>query len=172
MEDSINTPKDKKYSLFLMILPDLNIDPGYIDQEYYEMLFKLFQSLDLNSDQRMVILSTERFFGYEKRSFPLSGGVSGFAKTLGHEFEIDVKHIYSDDLLEIHQELENWDDNVEISYSDSQRFSLVLSPIDETVSKPSKLSFGKKDILLVTGGGRGITFKCLEALCLISKPKV
>ncbi|MCG3216154.1 MAG: SDR family NAD(P)-dependent oxidoreductase, partial [Candidatus Heimdallarchaeota archaeon] len=50
--------------------------------------------------------------------------------------------------------------------------TLVLSPIQEQVSDVSELNIENGDVLLVTGGGRGITFKCLEAICKQSKPKV
>lgn len=164
--------KSNKFDNFILILPDKKTTPGFIDQEYYEKLFSLFQHLDLNSEQKITAISPEKFFGYEEGSYPLSGGISGFIKTLGHEFEIQVKHLYSEKPSEIMKELEFWDTNIEISYSNSIRYTLVPTSIEETISDVSELDIGEKDVLLVTGGGRGITFKCIEAVCEIAKPKV
>ncbi len=171
-EISFDKTGKKEYDNFILVLPDLNNDPGYVDQSYYERLFKLFQSLNLNSSQRIFVISTEKFFGFERDSYPLSGGVSGFIKTLGHEFEIKVKHVYSDKINEVLEELEYWDENIEISFKNSLRYTLSLSSVYDMIPSVSEIKLDKDDILLVTGGGRGITFKCLEAVCSISKPKV
>ncbi|MHA2358547.1 MAG: SDR family NAD(P)-dependent oxidoreductase, partial [Candidatus Heimdallarchaeaceae archaeon] len=172
LEDSIESIKIDNFDNFIIVLPDKKTSPGYIDQEYYEKLFATFQEIDLDSECRIAVISSENFFGYETDSYPLSGGVSGFFKTLGFEFEMKVKHIYSDKLKEILPELEYWDGNVEIAYSKSIRYTLVHTSMEELVSDVSELDIDDNDVLLVTGGGRGITFKCIEAVCSLSKPKV
>ena len=74
--------ENKNYDSIILILPGFNAEPGYIDQEIYEKLFLLFQELDLNSEQILMAISSETYFGLDKDSYPLSGGVSGFIKTL------------------------------------------------------------------------------------------
>ena len=170
--DSLSELKDKEFDSFVIILPDEKSKPGYVDQEIYNNMFKLFQSLELNSNQRIIAISSEKFFGYELDAIPISGGISGFVKTLGLEFEMKVKHLYSSNNKEILQELEYWDNFKEISYQKGIRYTLVSSEITDVVTKTSKLDLKNDDLLLVTGGGRGITFKCIEALCTIVKPKV
>lgn len=170
--DSLSELKDKEFDSFVIVLPDEKSKPGYVDQEIYNNMFKLFQSLELNSNQRIIAISSEKFFGYESDAVPISGGISGFVKTLGLEFEMKVKHLYSSNNKEILQELEYWDNFKEISYQKGIRYTLVSSDITDVVTKTSKLDLKKDDLLLVTGGGRGITFKCIEALCTIVKPKV
>ncbi len=170
--DSISELKDKDFDTFVIVLPDEESTPGYIDQEIYEKMFNLFQAIDLKSDQRILGISNETFFGFEKDAKPISGGITGFIKTLGLEYEMKVKHLYSSKNNEILQELMYWDDFIEVSYNKKLRYTIVYSEITEVVTKSSKLDLKNDDLLLVTGGGRGITFKCLEALCTIVKPKV
>ena len=171
-KDSLSKLKDKEFDTFIIILPDSESDPGYVDQEIYNKLFKLFQSLELNENQRIIAISEEKIFGFEKDARPISGGITGFIKTLGLEFEMKVKHLYSSKIREILQELENWDDFIEVSYNKNLRYTIVYSEITDVVTKSSKLDLKNNDLLLVTGGGRGITFKCVEAICTIVKPKV
>jgi phosphopantetheine--protein transferase-like protein len=171
-EDSVTKLKDMEFDTFIIILPDDETTPGHIDQEIYNKMFKLFQKIDLNSEQKILAISDEKSFGFEKDAKPISGGISGFIKTLGLEFEMKVKHLYSSKNKEIIQEIEYWDDIIEISYIKNLRYTIVYSDITEVVTKSSKLDLKNDDLLLVTGGGRGITFSCLEALCTIVKPKV
>ncbi|MCK5304115.1 MAG: SDR family NAD(P)-dependent oxidoreductase, partial [Candidatus Heimdallarchaeota archaeon] len=171
----VQEPKElekKNYDSIILILPESNTEPGYIDQEIYEKLFLLFQDLDLNSEQILMAISSEKYFGFDKDSYPLSGGVSGFIKTLGHEFNMKVKHVYSKKTSEILQELEYWDDYIEISFKNDIRYTLVSANVEESNLQMTSIEISGKDVVLATGGGRGITFKCLEELCSRSKPKV
>ncbi|MBY9000496.1 MAG: SDR family NAD(P)-dependent oxidoreductase, partial [Candidatus Heimdallarchaeota archaeon] len=159
------------FDTIIILLPDQKNEPGYVDQVIYEKLFLLFQDLELNSGQLLMGISSESFFGFDKQSLPISGGISGFIKTLGHEFSMKIKHIYSEKVSEILQELEFWDGYIEIAFKDNIRYTLVVSEIDEQ-SPSSKITVLEEDVVLATGGGRGITFKCVEELCSRVKPKI
>ncbi|MHA1419191.1 MAG: SDR family NAD(P)-dependent oxidoreductase [Candidatus Heimdallarchaeaceae archaeon] len=172
LEQKLNELENKNYDSLIIILPDSKSEPGYVDQEIYEKLFLLFQELELNSDQILIAISSEIYFGFDKDSYPLSGGVSGFIKTLGHEFNMKIKHVYSEKTSEIMQEMEYWDDYIELSFKNNMRYTLVSADIDESIVQMTSIDVSENDIVLATGGGRGITFKCLEELCLRSKPKV
>jgi len=172
LDQKPNELENKKYDTIILILPRFKSEPGYIDQKIYEKLFILFQDLDLNSEQILMAISSETYFGFNKDSYPLSGGVSGFIKSLGHEFNMKIKHVYSEKISEILQEMEYWDDYLEISFKNNIRYTLVSANIDENSFQMSSIEISDKDIVLATGGGRGITFKCLEELCSRSKPKV
>jgi len=167
-----NELENKNYDSIIIVLPESKSEPGYIDQEIYEKLFLLFQGLELNSDQILMAISSENYFGFDNDSYPLSGGISGFIKTLGHEFSMKIKHVYSEKISEILQEMEYWDGYPEISFKNNMRFTLVSADVDENEVQMSSIAVSDKDIILATGGGRGITFKCLEELCSRSKPKV
>ncbi|MCE7741284.1 MAG: acyltransferase domain-containing protein [Candidatus Heimdallarchaeota archaeon] len=164
--------EETNFDLFILLLPDPISEPGLIDQEIYTKIFTLFQSLELNSNQRIIAVSKENYFGLRKDANPISGGISGFVKTIGIEFEMAYKHIYSENIKYIIQELEYWDTNVEIAYEKKNRFTLANLDISDYLTQSSKIHVKGSDLLLVTGGGRGITFKCLEALCTIVKSKV
>jgi len=164
--------EETDFDLFILLLPDSSSEPGLIDQEIYTKIFTLFQSLELSKDKRIIAVSKENYFGLRKDANPISGGISGFVKTLGIEFEMGYKHIYSDRIANIIQELEYWDSNIEIAFEKKNRFTLANLDISGYLTQSSKIHLKDSDLLLVTGGGRGITFKCLEALCTIVKSKV
>ncbi len=172
LDQESNELENKKYDTIILILPKSKSESGYIDQEIYEKLFLLFQDLDLNSEQILMAISSETYFGFDKDSYPLSGGVSGFIKSLGHEFNMKIKHVYSEKTSEIMQEMEYWDNYLEISFKNNIRYTLVSANVDENSVQMTPIELSDEDIVLATGGGRGITFKCLEELCTRSKPKV
>ncbi len=172
LKDEISSIPEKEFDLFILVLPGVKSEPGYIDQEIYRKLFSLFQSLELQKGNRIVALSEESFFGLKEGANPISGGISGFVKTLGLEFDMPYKHIYSENIADIIQELEYWDGIIEIAFDKKGRFTLANLDISNYLTQSSKIDIEKDDLILVTGGGRGITFKCIEALSTIVKSKV
>ncbi|MHA1828056.1 MAG: SDR family NAD(P)-dependent oxidoreductase [Candidatus Heimdallarchaeaceae archaeon] len=156
----------------IVTLPSFEKSEKFEVLTIYEKLFLLFQDIELNSNQRFVVLSSEEMFGFEKKASPLSAAISGFIKTLGLEYEAKYKHVYTTDVQKIILELENWDKFIEIAYNNSVRYSLVLSDCTERINETFAKNLTLSDLLLVTGGGRGITFKCLETLCEVEKPQI
>ncbi|MHA1304960.1 MAG: phosphopantetheine-binding protein, partial [Candidatus Heimdallarchaeaceae archaeon] len=159
---------EENYDLIVILLPP-NSDFAK-DQEYYEKLFLLLQPLNYNHNMKILAISEEEFFGYTADALPLSGGISGLIKTLGQEFELKVKHLYSKDMNEILTEIENWDDKVEVAYREGNRYTLSYTKISEI--EEEKIAFTEDDLILVAGGARGITYECIKKLTQEVKPSV
>ncbi len=163
-EFELSTPinSSKNYDLILILLPTASsIDDDLV---YYEKLFQIFQPLPCDKETKIVAVSPEPFFGYSNDSSPLSGGVSGFIKTIMQEFECQVKHVYSSNSDEIIEEMVSWDTHTEISYSDSKRYALSYSLVDEQLLNNPQLLITDDDLIFVTGGARGITYASINRL--------
>lgn len=172
LKEQISTFEGNQFGFYIVLVPDFREKQGQEDQEIYRQLFSLFQQLELDTNKKILAISNENFFGHIDSANPISGGISGFIKTLGIEFEMKYKHVYSDKVPEIVQELEFWDDSSEIAYYKKNRFALSNLNISKSLTQSSKIDIKENDLLLVSGGGRGITYKCLESLSSIIKPKV
>ena len=85
---------------------------------------------------------------------------------------MDYKHVYSDNIQDILREIVFWDRLTEVAYEKKKRYTLVNSDISHSLTKTSVIDFEENDLLLVTGGGRGITFGCVEALASIVRSRV
>jgi len=97
---------------------------------------------------------------------PLAGALSGLAKTVAHEWPdcralaLDVApDIGIDDLV---AEILSDRGAIEVGLSDSGAVTLVEAPVPVVASATMPLSDG--DLVVATGGGRGVTAACVIAL--------
>lgn len=111
-------------------------------------------------------------FGLSGSGFnPVYGGLSGLAKTAGHEWpevrcrSLDVAAHFND-AEQIAHELA-CDGPVEVGLSEGVRYGLELTqePVEET-----GLPFGTGDVVVVTGGARGVTAESAFALARACRP--
>ncbi len=133
----------------------------------FQKLFHFYQSIPIKKHEKIMVISAEAFFGVENHSCAKSGAVNAFVQTLAQEFTLDAKHLYISpgETNKIIEELQTWDEYTEIAYKDGQRYTLGL--IKTTVKAEDKnIELSENDIVLVTGGGRGITFESTYQLLL------
>ncbi|MHA1205163.1 MAG: SDR family NAD(P)-dependent oxidoreductase, partial [Candidatus Heimdallarchaeaceae archaeon] len=169
-EDS-EKPNNNEYDLILILLPDDHNSAN--DTKYFEQLFLTLQQLDYNHNTKIVSYSVEDYLDSKKEIIPLSGGISAFVKTIGQEFELDIKHVYSTKPEELVTELENWDKNLEVIYSEGKRYifsHMRKIPLEQL--QKEKIELTEDDLILVTGGARGITYECIKELTKDAKPSI
>ena len=106
---------------------------------------------------------------------PESGALTGLPKTAAHEWPevtcraFDVDHTWRDDKAAAHRLIQEISHGgpLELGLTAGQRFALE-TPLEElTVTKPI---FSKGDVVLVTGGARGVTAATVIALAKACKP--
>jgi acyl transferase domain-containing protein/NAD(P)-dependent dehydrogenase (short-subunit alcohol dehydrogenase family) len=106
---------------------------------------------------------------------PESGALTGLPKTAAHEWPevtcraFDVDHAWRDDKASAHKLIQEISHGgpLELGLTAGQRFALE-TPLEEvTVTKPI---FSKGDVVLVTGGARGVTAATVIALARSCKP--
>ncbi|MHA1584409.1 MAG: beta-ketoacyl synthase N-terminal-like domain-containing protein, partial [Promethearchaeota archaeon] len=175
--EQISLKNENKFGSTVLILPDCELNTkSHSDAALiFDRLFKLFKEIDISSLENIVILSPEEYFGWESKANPISGAISGFIKTLGKEYGIPIKHIYGNYPEQIYQELSNWDDFEEIAFKNKNRYTLVKKEVNLSIpnTQNSKIDdISSDEILLATGGARGITFACLDNLTDKVQPTV
>lgn len=122
------------------------------------------------------------YFGAEHKKLrgPLGAVTTGFMKALEKELRpfiakvVDAEKHDHDELCSLLiQEFSHYGSDIEIGYVNGIR-KCVITKKDEKLNKEPQSSEPAKlygDSILVTGGGRGITFECTEAfLSQIDKP--
>lgn len=96
-----------------------------------------------------------------------SNPISGFFKSIFLEQQaLEVLIINTDQYLDfelLKQEVVQQRGFVEVDYIGAERFEKRFSPVFQRASKGS-LQLGEGDVVLVTGGGKGITAECALAL--------
>ncbi|WP_167476943.1 SDR family NAD(P)-dependent oxidoreductase [Nocardia arthritidis] len=161
---------------------DLNIEAQLDISRRYEWEPPLLQSIGLLRqcfDDWRAEIDTDRLFylvvtrmggrhGFADGpiSQPLGGLWAGLAKSLPREFDnVNVRIVdLADGPLDadaICREPYRWD-HFEIGYADGHRYSLVAERVE--VPEPA-LSLGPGDVVVMSGGGRGIGFELAKTLC-------
>lgn len=122
-------------------------------------------------------------FGIEKNSIvnPLGAITTGFMKALEKELrplnckvidftDVDDKEQIAELLIQNFKLRENF---VEIGYSRNYRKTIAVIPkeLNDNV-EISQLAISDKDVIFVSGGGRGIISKCVEELSMIINPTI
>lgn len=172
MKDNPESLKKLAYDMIIIALPSHKTESGFDDQTKYEKLFKFLQKLEYSQQTKIAGLSTEQFFGLESDAYPLSGAVAGFIKTLAFEFNLNSKQIYTSDIKSVMNELKLWDNSREVGFKNNERYSIGIAVGDSLTEVTPPLNISGSDLMLVTGGARGITFECVKRLCTVSKPRV
>ncbi len=100
---------------------------------------------------------------------------NGFAKSLFHELhgiKVSVITIDKEDLGVglLYDELTTVDDFLEVTYLDGKRFIPELMPLI-TNREFQNILPNRDDVILVTGGAKGITLECIRGLGRLSKSK-
>ncbi|MHA1611736.1 MAG: beta-ketoacyl synthase N-terminal-like domain-containing protein, partial [Promethearchaeota archaeon] len=136
----------------------------------FTSIFSLFRTFNLDNLESGWIVSNESLDNEKKSPNPLANAVSGFLKSLSKEFEFHFKHIYSLDAQKGVTEIFNSDPTVEVIIdADSKRHTLLRQELSLTQSNKTSL-IETEDLLIVTGGARGITFNCIDELTNFVKP--
>lgn len=144
----------------------------------YNTLFysakELYKSLTESKTTFVAITNMGSAFGVDSNNVTnsLGGIVTGFIKGLEKELRplrckvIDFDNNYDDSKMAdiIRKELERFGQSIEIAYTYNSRKRIITIPAAN--SNNSKLDIVNQDIVLVTGGARGITYQCLEELLL------
>ncbi|MFX1525686.1 MAG: SDR family NAD(P)-dependent oxidoreductase, partial [Promethearchaeota archaeon] len=138
---------------------------------FFDSLFIIFQTLNLDSIERLALIAPEKYFGWEKGANALAASVGAFIKSINREFQTPIKIIYSLDSKQIIDEISLWDNVEEVSYKEDKRYTLLKNKIEET-SDSNDYSISDEDVILVTGGALGITFACIDELTNKVKPQL
>ena len=166
----VKSVNKNKYDMVIVNVPQSYENNAQTDMTYFENLFSVFQNIELDVDTRIVAIAHEENFGQSSAANPLSGGVSGFIKTLSKEYGLKAKQIYSNNLNFIYHEIENWDNLTEVAELNSKRVTLVKK--EHQPGNIEKIGINSDDLMLVTGGARGICFECIKELCKEKKPGI
>ncbi len=137
-----------------------------------EFLFRAFQrvreasqSLRTHAGGLFTVTTLDGSFGLKGKTFdPFIGGLAGIPKTVAHEWpEVVTRAIdRHPDLMvdEVAEELFK-DGPVEVALTPGRRETLVTMVSDSTEGTPY---LGADDVVLVTGGARGVTAACALAV--------
>ncbi|MHA1853690.1 MAG: SDR family NAD(P)-dependent oxidoreductase [Candidatus Heimdallarchaeaceae archaeon] len=157
-------PTKQKYDLILIISPEDEKEQS--PTMVFKTLFSILQTLDLEANTKITaVLIKETEFNSE----PIFGGIIAFLKSLAAEFNCKVKTIITDDLNNILKEIDYWDMLNEILYKENKRYTLTTQEL-KNISPAIEIE--NSDLILATGGARGITFECLKYLATKSSFKV
>ncbi|MDY0301625.1 MAG: SDR family NAD(P)-dependent oxidoreductase, partial [Trichlorobacter sp.] len=108
---------------------------------------------------------------------PLSGGLAGLVKTASREWsDVNCKAIdiagfkdNKDAALAVKEELFR-NDSLEVGLTPDQRTRLELTELPQPLADSTTLPLQKGDVVVVTGGGRGVTTAAVVALADAFKP--
>ena len=111
------------------------------------------------------ITGLDGYFGMKGKDFdPFVGGLAGLPKTVAHEwpevFCRAIDHEKGVSAAALADELMK-DGPVEVALTKSLRQTLSTAPAEATPGEPY---LGRDDVVLVTGGARGVTAACVVAL--------
>ncbi|MFW9897430.1 MAG: SDR family NAD(P)-dependent oxidoreductase, partial [Candidatus Thorarchaeota archaeon] len=164
-------PFEKNPNIVFLIVP--NNTQYSLDESlaFFDSLFIIFQTLNLNSIEKLALIAPETYFGWEKGANALAASVGAFIKSINREFQTPIKIIYSLDSKQIVDEISLWDNVEEVSYKEDERYTLLKNKIEET-SDSNDYSISDEDVILVTGGALGITFACIDELTNKVKPQL
>ncbi|MHA1796675.1 MAG: SDR family NAD(P)-dependent oxidoreductase, partial [Promethearchaeota archaeon] len=145
------------------------ITPALEQEDYFQssesilmVLFHFLKALNPAIIQSCFILSNETILSSTDISNPVSSGISGFLKSLGKEFKFEFRHIYFYDVKDAISELLYQETLSEIIYNkEGLRHTIDRVKILPTDNAKS-INIEENDLVLVTGGARGITFECID----------
>lgn len=111
------------------------------------------------------ITGMDGFFGMKGKEFdPFVGGLAGIPKTVAHEWpEVFCRAIDRSDDVTADAVVDEMmkDGPVEVALAGDRRQTVVTAPAEVTPGAPS---LGVDDVVLVTGGARGVTAACVVAM--------
>ncbi|HDZ17112.1 MAG TPA: SDR family NAD(P)-dependent oxidoreductase [archaeon] len=162
---------NKNFKIIILIVPDSSQYSHDDSLNFFDSLFIIFQSLDISLIEKIIVISPETYFGWEKGANSLSSSICAFIKTINREFQVSIKLIYSIKKEQIIHEILEWDNVEEVSYKDNNRFTLLRKRLGE-FSEQKGYKITTEDILLATGGAQGITYACIDDLTNYVKPKL
>ncbi|MFW9873534.1 MAG: SDR family NAD(P)-dependent oxidoreductase [Candidatus Thorarchaeota archaeon] len=165
----VEFPFDTDFKILIVVSPDNSQYTINESLQIFDSLFIIFQSLNLSSIEKILVISPETTFGWKYGANPLASSIGAFIKTINREFQIPIKLVSSMNPEEITREFLRWDKIEEITYKDNVRYTLLRKKIDE-IPELSQLFIKEEDVLLVTGGAQGITFACIDELTNYTKP--
>jgi acyl transferase domain-containing protein/NAD(P)-dependent dehydrogenase (short-subunit alcohol dehydrogenase family)/3-hydroxymyristoyl/3-hydroxydecanoyl-(acyl carrier protein) dehydratase len=116
-------------------------------------------------------------FGGGKLQAPVLGGLSGLAKTADLEWEnVSCKALDVDINIKVNSHLARrivdellHKGAVEVGFTDSDRFTLHL---EKAEAEKGALKLGPKDVVMVSGGAKGVTAAAAIALAKHAKPTI
>lgn len=118
------------------------------------------------------ITSLDGYFGLKGKDFdPFVGGLAGIPKTVAHEWPevfcraIDLSEDVTIDAL-VDELMKDGPVEVALTKKLRQTIATVAAP-----TTPGNASLGKQDVVMVTGGARGVTAACVIALAKEYKSK-
>jgi len=164
-------PYDKDFNILILIVPNNTQYTLSESLTFFDSLFIIFQSINLSTIEKIIVISPETYFGWKKEANALSSSIGAFIKTLNREFQIPIKLIYSMNPDQIIQEILIWDNVEEVAYKDDIRYTLLRKKLVD-FPEPEKYSITTEDVLLATGGAQGITFACIDELTNNVKPQL
>lgn len=118
-------------------------------------------------------------FGIEKRENinPLGGLVAGMIKALEKELRplnckvIDFEEICEETATTIFKEISFSEEFIEVGYTGTKRKKVIVGP-NQIVKEQKALEVKHSDVILATGGGRGIIYECMKKLAACSGAEV
>jgi acyl transferase domain-containing protein/NAD(P)-dependent dehydrogenase (short-subunit alcohol dehydrogenase family) len=140
-------------------------------QRSRDFLLKAFQrtreaapALRRTGGALFTVTTLDGSFGMKGKSFdPFIGGLAGLPKTIAHEWpEVFTRAIDRSPEVTVETVLEELmkDGPVEVALSPGRRETLVTAPAQAVAGTPH---LGPDDVVLVTGGARGVTAACAIA---------
>ncbi|MFX1574870.1 MAG: SDR family NAD(P)-dependent oxidoreductase [Promethearchaeota archaeon] len=166
-----NITLENDFNFIILVIPANKQYSSNESLAFFDSLFTIFQRLDLPSIEKIAMIASETYFGWEKGANALSASIGAFVKTLNREFQIPIKLIYSLSPDEIIKEIAIWDDVEEVAYKDGIRHTLLRTKLGDFPEQKEYL-ITTEDVLLVTGGAQGITFACIDKLTNYVKPEL
>ena len=160
----------------LIAAPNGNTDDKFLKNSF-KILRKSVPSLRKAAGKSSAVFMTvsrlNGFFGIDGESSginPISGGLAGLSKTTGHELPgVNCKAVDIDPAMEPEKASAMIIDEifinrpVEVGISQKGKITLVSEPslLEET---DNPLPFNNGDVIIITGGARGVTAECAVKL--------
>ena len=167
----IEVQLDKNFKTIILVVPDSSQYSHDDSLHFFDSLFIIFQSINISLIEKIIVISPETYFGWEKGANSLSSSICAFIKTINREFQVPIKLINSINKEQIIHEILAWDNVEEISYKDNNRFTLLRKRLGD-FPELKDYTITTEDILLATGGAQGITYACIDELTNYVKPKL
>jgi NAD(P)-dependent dehydrogenase (short-subunit alcohol dehydrogenase family) len=180
----------------LVLIPDVNLltdrfnkktfwnekDEQFLKNSFLAANITAKSLMESASDKGSLFATITRMdgqFGFSGKGVlhPLQGGLAGLAKTAAIEWEnvcchaIDISPDWKDiqaAALSVCDEILH-KGPVEVGLTETGRYVLELTP---TPSPEGKILLDNKDVVIVTGGARGVTAACTYALAKHAKPTI
>lgn len=169
-------PEEMDAGVLILMSPPSHCDDDFIHQSF-ACLQLAAPSLRHNHGWFITISMQDGQFGFANSRQPLAAGLAGLSKTASHEWpevrcraldiasNIDVKLLFQDICAD--------DDLIEVGLSRQQRCTPVLSLQDtEQLPEVNHARLNQGDVVLVSGGARGVTAQVCQALAVAYQPRL